>query len=139
MTTKTKTKAKTTKAPAAYERMQAGAKAPPGLSPAERKAWIEATTGNGGGSWKPSKIGELVTGKLVSAKTEKGKFGTQRVLSIDTGKEGVKRVYCGTVLEREFEEKNPKLGTRIMIVYQGQAKGQRGRPANLFGLSIIGK
>lgn len=127
---------KSKKAPAKYERMKAGAKAPPGLTPAERKAWIAATTGSGAGFWKPEKIGDTLLGKLVSAGTQKGKFGTQRVLNVET-KSGVVRVYCGSVLEREYDEKAPKLGSRIIIVYQGKAKGQKGNPAHLFGLSVV--
>lgn len=113
-------------------------KCPPGLSPSERKAWEAAAVHAGGAVWTPEKPGDMITGKLLSSQEEKSKFGPQRVLMLDT-KDGKKRVYCSTVLASEFERAAPKVGQTLLILFKGLAGGKRGRPAKIFGLSIVGK
>jgi hypothetical protein len=108
---------------------------PKGLSPAQQKAWESAAMENQG-SWQPTEQGEHITGKLLSSSEEKGKYGEQRVLHIETA-EGVRKVYCSTVLESEFQRVQPTNGQHVLILFKGTYSTGRGRPAKLFGLSIV--
>lgn len=129
---------KTRKPKEVLEKMERGAKPPPGLTPAQRKAWEAATSGGGSDSWQPESIGDYITGKLISEQERPSKFGPCRVLELDCGKkDGTKSVWCSSVLEREFVRVGPKKGNTLMIVYQGKVQGKKGRPARLFGLSVV--
>lgn len=111
---------------------------PKGLSKSQQEAWERATSKANGDIWKPEKQGDTISGTLVSTEEIKSKFGPQRVLTLKQDKT-LHRVYCKTVLEREYLRVQPKIGDELIIVFLGVVSTGKGRPAQLYGLSVVEK
>jgi hypothetical protein len=91
-----------------------------------------------GGLWRPEVKGDTIAGEVLAMAEKKGKFGVQNLVTIDTGKSGVRAVYANIVMQRGLDEKAVKVGDRIAIQYRGTAPSGKGRPCKLFAVVKAG-
>lgn len=86
------------------------------------------------GIWKPEVEGDTVSGTVLSLRKEKGRFGEQDVITIETS-DGVQVVYANESLRRGLEAEGVKKGSTVAVEYRGDVRTGKGRPFRTYAVS----
>ena len=70
--------------------------------------------------------GDAIYGTLRRIAYEKGQFGEQLAMNIESD-EGVRKVFCPTVLRRRVEDNWPSVGMDVACKFFGTGEGKRGQ------------
>lgn len=90
-----------------------------------------------GGMWKPEVLGDQIVGEVLSDKTEKGKFGDQRVLILGNA-DGARTVYANKNLAAALDAQGVKVGDIVGVEFRGTMPVGRGRPMKLYVARRLG-
>lgn len=78
--------------------------------------------GNGGESWKPENVGDVVFGTYKTMKTNVGKHNSNVYVIQEDGKDETTSVWGSTVIDGRFEE--IPIGSRVKIEFLGEIQGK---------------